>query len=88
MIIIEGVDQSGRGFYEKALISFRAALALRPRNARALFHLGNAQFALQAYADAERSFETALKVCLLYLHFPYFISDLCMFWKAGNMLRG
>lgn len=46
------------------MISFRAALALRPRNARALFHLGNAQFALQGYADAERSFEAALKVPL------------------------
>lgn len=44
------------------MASFRAALGLRPRNARALFHLGNAQFALQAYAAAEEAFESALKV--------------------------
>lgn len=51
-----------RGFYEEGVVSFRAALALRPRNARALFHLGNAQFALQAFAEAERSFKAALQV--------------------------
>ena len=56
------------------MVSFRAALALRPRNARALFHLGNAQFALQGYADAERSFEAALKVpCLLHSTKPAYV---------------
>ncbi|CAL8472353.1 g11896 [Coccomyxa elongata] len=52
---------ASRGFYEEGVISFRAALALRPRSARALFHLGNAQFALQAFAEAERSFKAALQ---------------------------
>ncbi len=42
--------------------SFDAALALRPRSARALFHLGNAQFALQLYNGAEVSFASALQV--------------------------
>ena len=41
--------------------SFDAAVALRPRSARALFHLGNAQFALQLYDGAELSFASALK---------------------------
>lgn len=51
-----------RGLYEEAVKSFEAALVLMPRSARALFHLGNAQFALQLYAQAERSFESALQV--------------------------
>ena len=41
--------------------SFEAAVALKPRSARALFHLGNAQFALQLYTGADMSFTSALK---------------------------
>ena len=50
-----------RGAYEEAVKSFEAALALR-WSARALFHLGNAQFALRQYGSAEGSYSQALAV--------------------------
>lgn len=55
------------GLHEEAMRSFEGALALRPRSARALFHLGNAQFALQLYNGAETSFTSALKASTLCL---------------------
>jgi tetratricopeptide (TPR) repeat protein len=44
--------------------SFEAAVRKNPTSARAHFHLGNVQFALQQYAAAEASFNMALKACL------------------------
>ena len=57
-----GVQYCCSGLYEEAMSSFEAALTLRPRSARVLFHMGNAQFALQLYSGAEMSFTSALKV--------------------------
>ncbi len=56
---------ASRGAYAEAVRSFEAALALR-WTARALFHLGNAQFALRLYGSAEGSYADALAVS--YLH--------------------
>ena len=39
-------------------------MRVNPTSARAHFHLGNVQFALQQYAAAEASFNMALKACL------------------------
>jgi tetratricopeptide (TPR) repeat protein len=55
-----------RGLYAEAVKSFEAAVALKPNSARTLFHLGNAQFALQLYAHAEKSFDMALKASVLH----------------------
>lgn len=52
----------GRGKHERAAECFRAALALRSGEARSLFKLGNACFALQRFAAAEDAFEQALRV--------------------------
>ena len=52
----------GRGKHERAAECFRAALALRSGEARTLFKLGNACFALQRFAAAEDAFEQALRV--------------------------
>ncbi|KAK9843482.1 hypothetical protein WJX81_004938 [Elliptochloris bilobata] len=49
------------GKHERAAECFKAALALRSGEARTLFKLGNACFALQRYAAAEEAFEQALR---------------------------
>lgn len=60
-----------RGKHKEATECFRLALALRPSEARTLFKLGNACFALQDLADAEEAFDLALRVrALPALHLP------------------
>ena len=61
--VCEGV-RSCRGRHEDAKGSFEAAVRVNPTSARAFFHLGNVQFALQQYEAAETSFHTALKASL------------------------
>lgn len=51
-----------RGRTAEAEGSFEAAVRVNPTSARAYFHLGNVQFALQQFAAAEASFNSALKV--------------------------
>ena len=58
---ILGSPACRRGKHERAAECFRAALALRSGEARTLFKLGNACFALQRFAAAEDAFEQALR---------------------------